>query len=253
MTLGVRAVHRTLRAAIGSGFNPTASKPFRLGNPGRGELSFLPAATRRYRALELTLQRSFGKKLGFTLAYVFSRSRGTYAGLYNSDQRAANPNNYFSLQLAEQAVNSTGPLPNDRPHVLKLVANYRATPTVALGTYFTVMSGTPLNQLGASYLIYRPIFLVQRGSAGRTPTLWDLNLRVSWELQRLLGARAGLELRLVADLLHVGNPQKAVDYDQVRFLAVDADGNQINPNPNYGQVLRYQDPTALRLGLEVGF
>ena len=47
----------------------------------------------------------------------------------------------------------------------------------------------------------------------------------------------------------MGSPQTAVDYDQMRFLGF----NQSNPNADFGQLLRYQDPMALRLGLEFGF
>ena len=33
----------------------------------------------------------------------------------------------------------------------------------------------------------------------------------------------------------------------------DEDGNQINPNPDYDQAIRFQPPMSIRLGLEVEF
>ena len=253
MTFGVRGVARSVREAIGVGFYRYFIEPPDFGNPGRGELSWLPPYTRDYRALELTLERSAAGKLGFLVSYVYSRNHGNYGGLYAADQRWAAPQNYFSLQLEDQAINSTGLLPNDRTHALKLVSTWAATEDLSIGAFFSAMSGTPLNELGATWFVYRPMFLVERGSAGRTPTLWDLNLRVTYNLQRLFRAASAPEVRLIADLQHVGSPRKAVDYDQQRFWSVDGDGSQGTPNLGFGQTIAYQEPMSLRLGLQISF
>ena len=47
--------------------------------------------------------------------------------------------------------------------------------------------------------------------------------------------------------------QATLDFEQVKYQAVDESGNQINPNPNYGGVIRYQPPMTLRLGIQLGF
>lgn len=247
--LGVQGIHRSLRAAVGSGFDPAVG--FVSGNPGKGELDFLPEAKREYTALVLVLERAGAPRLNYMVSYVLSRNRGNYSGLFNSDAGFAGPGNHFSLQLAEQAENSTGLLPNDRPHVFKLFASYRFDFGLTAGTFFTAQSGTPLNELGATFLPFRPSFLVERGSAGRTPAIWDLNFRLSFDL----GSAGTLPTpgRLILDVRHLGSPQKIVRLDQVRYLAVDESGDQGSPNPSYGEAIAYQPPISVRLGFEVGF
>jgi hypothetical protein len=44
-----------------------------------------------------------------------------------------------------------------------------------------------------------------------------------------------------------------VDYDQFHYYNQDPDGNQIDPNPTYGEPIRYYPPTTVRLGLEFSF
>lgn len=54
-------------------------------------------------------------------------------------------------------------------------------------------------------------------------------------------------------MYHLFSGRKAVDYDQIHYFNKDDDGNQIDPNPNYGMATRYYPPTTARLGLEVTF
>lgn len=245
--LGVHAIHRTLRAAVGVGFDPDQ----RFGNVGRGELSFLPEPKRDYTALGITVARAGTAKLSFLASYVLSRSWGNYTGLFASDQGVSNPNYNFSLQLSEQAVNSTGRLPNDRPHVFKLLGSYRFDFGLTAGAFFTVQSGTPLNEFGSSWAAFRPVFLVPRGSAGRTPAIWDLNLRFTYPLQRIgTGRTPG---SLILDIEHIGSPRNAVWVEQVRFGGLDDEGNQIAPNPGFGKALAHQPPMTLRLGFQTSF
>ncbi len=243
--LSVHIIHRTLRAAVGVGFDPDGH----FGNVGRGELSFLPGPKRDYTALGITVARSGTDNLSFLASYVLSRSWGNYTGLFASDQGVSNPNHNFSLSIPEQAVNSTGRLPNDRPHVFKLLGSYRLDFGLTVGTFFTVQSGTPLNEFGASWAFFRPVFLAPRGSAGRTSTIWDLNLRLTYRLQRIGWAPGSL----ILDIEHIGSPRKAVWAEQVRFGGIDEDGNQIGPNPGFGKALAYQPPMRLRLGFQGNF
>lgn len=251
--LGVHAIHRTLRAAVGVAFNrdELGNTTQHFGNIGRGELSFLPEPKRDYTALEVTVARSAADKSSFLASYVLSRSWGNYTGLFASDQGVSSPNYNFSLQLPEQAANSTGRLPNDRRHTFKLLGSYRFDFGLTAGTFFTVQAGTPLNEFGASWASLRPVFLVPRGSAGRTPAIWDLNLRLTYELPRV-GTR-GIPGSLILDIEHIGSPRRAVWVEQVRFGGLDGEGNQIAPNPGFGKALAYQPPMSLRLGFQAGF
>ena len=248
LKVGIRGTYRVQRQIYSGGFS--AAGVF-VGNPGRGDLSFLPEPERTYVALELSFEKT-GSPLSVSGSYVLSRLRGNYPGLYDADQRQANPGNSFALQLADQAPNSTGLLPNDRTHVFKLFGAYRFDRGITAGGFFTWQSGTPLNEFGATWLGYgRKSYLVERGAAGRTPALWELNLRLVYDL--LNSGLYRVPARLILDVMHVGSRREVVDVDQVRFGALDEEGNQAFPNENFGRAMRYQPPMTLRLGLEVDF
>lgn len=115
----------------------------------------------------------------------------------------------------------------------------------------TVQSGTPENAFGPDQYGFGPIFVAPRGSVGRTPAIWDLNLRFAYDLPwRTMGTG-----RVVLDLLHVGNPRTAVDVDQKlcnKYYYIFNLG-PADANPNYLQPTAYQPPMAARLGMEVNF
>jgi hypothetical protein len=247
LKVSLRGVYRTLRAVIGVGIAP----PVVAGNTGRGALDFLPEPERDYAALELTATKFGESRLDFQVSYTLSRTHGNYTGLFASDVLRTLPNWNAGLQLAEQGTNSTGLLPNDRTHVFKAVGSYRVTDRFTAGTFFTWQSGTPLNEYGASIVDqFFPVFLVKRGSAGRTPAIWDLNFRLAYDLNRPPALSRG---RIVLDLLHIGNPRTAVVTDQFRFQGRDrVDGSHIFPNPSFGGAIAHQAPMTLRLGIEMG-
>jgi hypothetical protein len=148
--------------------------------------------------------------------------------------------------------NATGRLPNDRPHVFKLAGSYRTAFGLSSGLTFSWMSGTPLSEWGGTELgppVYQ--FIGYRGSAGRTPSIWDLNLRFAYTMRSWGQSR--WRQRLILDLLHVASQEKPVDFIQQHYYAVDEDGNQTDPNPTYGMPFRFQPPMAVRLGVEVDF
>jgi hypothetical protein len=57
----------------------------------------------------------------------------------------------------------------------------------------------------------------------------------------------------VLDLLHVASGRRPVTLDQLHYAALDPQGRQAAPNPNYLQPSRYQPPMGVRLGAEVLF
>ena len=118
------------------------------------------------------------------------------------------------------------------------------------GLFFTWQSGAPLSKFGEHpFRFGRQVFVVPRGSDGRMPDLWDLNLRLSYLLDMSYFGR--IKPKLVLDFLHIGNPRQAVNFDQWVYY-LDEDYNQ-TPNSQYGKALAYQPPFAVRLGLDVRF
>jgi hypothetical protein len=244
--LGARGIYRTLRWAVDDSYSNLDSI-FLLGNPGRGGLSYLPKAKRNYSALEITAERFLGVRASFLASYVLSRKFGNYSGL---DYGNAGP----QFDDVEGTVNSTGLLPYDRTHVLKLSGSYRFDRGLSAGTAWVVESGTPLSELGATKTLgwYVPAFLQTRGSVGRTPTIWDWSIRLAYD--RLAWPGSATRPKLVLDLFHVFSQRRALRLDEQHFLPpVDAQGNQTNPNPRYLQPILFQPPFSARLGLVVSY
>jgi carboxypeptidase family protein len=249
--LTVRGIRRHLRSSFQWGWYLSEGQQlFVIGTPGRGAFSFLPPPRREYTALEIAFDGAW-RSLRYRASYVLSRTYGNYTGLYASDYDAAMPGGNTTLLVPWQATNSTGLLPNDQTQVIKLTGAFRAVSSLALGAFLNVASGIPENDFGAnpSFGPIPPVFLEQRGSVGRTPTLWDLNLQVVYNLPWRQSGRC----RMVLDVLHVGNPRTTVEVDQQHYFAQDTLGRQQNPNPNYLHPTSFQPPMAARIGVEVSF
>jgi len=248
---GVCGVHRVLREGLENSFLPdTGEQAF--GNPGRGKLSAFPRVKRLYSAIEFSLEKTGGGNFNFIASYVLSRNYGNYMGLFNSDFNYPFPNSNGSFDILETLANGTGLLPNDRPHVFKFSGSYRFDFGLTAGTWIIWQSGTPLNEFGGS--TSGPpwyVFLRQRGTAGRTPPIFDLNLRLTYDLTRLTHTR--WQPKLIADIFHIGSRRRPVDVEQVHYFNQDQTGNQMNPNPIYSLATRYHPPVSMRLGIEVDF
>jgi hypothetical protein len=247
--LTVRAIRRNLRSSFQFGIDYSQDPIFVLGTPGKGNFDFLPPPEREYTALEVAAEGMWGGG-SYRASYVLSRTWGNYPGLFNSDFGFANPGQVTTFFMPGQGENSTGYLPNDRTHVVKLSGSYATRFGLGVGTVFTFETGTPINDFAAgSSGPFFPTFVAPRGSAGRTPSLWDLNVRLTYNFP--IARR--WQMQAVLDLLHVGNPRRAVWVDESHYLTLDENGNPGSPNPNYKQPIAYQPPMAARLGLEVNF
>jgi hypothetical protein len=255
-TVGVRGIHRWLRASVTAAFQPDGE--LSGGNPGRGPLSHLPASKRTYSALELTLG-VHRPGLRATASYVLSRSHGNYPGLFAADAGGLRggsfgPNNNQLTYFPVQQVNSEGLLPNDRTHVFKLFGAYELGFGLTVGTSVVAQAGTPLSEFGRVPSGFNtPLFLEPRGSEGRSPAVWNLDLRLTYDLPRNLPGR------LILDVLHIGNPQEAVRFDQRRFNGARGSpfdsfeqlvNNQVGERPAFGTPIGFQPPFTIRLGLE---
>jgi len=247
---GVRGVYRNLGDIIENTINPDFSST--LGNPGKGILDFLAEPVRRYTALELSLENTFGRKLHLASSYVLSKTYGNFPGLFDGDGR--NPHANVSTQYWTADQISEGLLPNDRTHVFKMYGSYVFDFGLTTGWFFTWQSGTPLSEYGGTWAGPNAFsHLVPRGTAGRTPSIWDANLRLAYDLSHLTGTIGGTRSRLLFDVFHLFGQKESVDIDQVHYFGLDAEGNQAGLNPNFGTVVAYQPPMTIRFGLEILF
>jgi hypothetical protein len=207
--------------------------------------------------LQLALERSGPGATRYYLSYVLSRTRGNYTGLYITDWAPDFPAPSSAGPIygfPSQHVGGTGLLPNDRTHLFKAQGSHQLPFGLGVGASLLIASGTPRTEYGAiaeiPFLPWRGL-ASRRGTAGRTPAIWDLGLRVTYDLE--VSRLAAVRPRVLLDLQHVGSPRAAVSYDQQRYTCLDANGNQSCPNPNYGRVTQYQPAMTARMGVVVGF
>jgi hypothetical protein len=248
---GVRGIYRVLGQAVEDVYVQDLQS-FRWGNPGEGILSFAPRPERQYTALVLTFERPISNGYSFSLSYVLSRTYGNYPGLFNSDNEQFNPNATTTFDVAESFANSTGLLPNDVTHMLKFSGSYEFDSGLSAGATFLVQSGVPVNEFGGtSFGPGWATFLQPRGYAGRTPALWDLNVRLTYNIAALTST--SWRPRLILDILHLASQRKPTALNQMHYFTRDANGNQIDPNPFYLTPTHYQLPMSVRLGIELSF
>ena len=246
--VSAHATYRVLHWAIEDGV-PPGDSVLRMGNPGRGSLAAMPRAKQRYAALEFSVERATPGPFYLMASYVLSRNIGNYTGLYATDYGLAHPNSGPQYDFPDlMTPNAYGLLPNDRTHVAKVAASYRLGVGATLGGFLTAASGTPLNEYGTSaYATGYYTFLRPRGSVGRTPATWSLDLHASYDLP--VAGGAPVRPKLLLDVFNVGSLRQALLYDQVHYL----DAAKSFENPTYGAVTKYQPPMSARVGMVVDF
>ena len=254
--LGIKGIYRNLREVVEDAdkfignFDGQDIYQRILGNPGRGQLNFLPKFTREYSALQITFQKPRGI-FNFLISYVLSRNYGNYPGLFDSDMIYPDAN-LGNLNRSIQLVNATGLLPNDRTHIVKLFGSYNFDFGLTTGTSFILSSGTPLNEYGplppndGSNIIFHS----KRGTAGRTSTIWDWNIRFSYNIDSFSNWYNGL--KIIVDIFHLFSQREVVIQGQHKYIADDGQGN-LQINESYLNPEVYQNPTTIRLGVELRF
>jgi Carboxypeptidase regulatory-like domain len=232
-----------------------------------------PGATRTYQAVQFTANKRFARRWFLAGSYTLSRLRGNYVGLYDADNNQLNPNQSTQYDAPGIMVNRNGPLPNDRPHLIRLDGYYtqpfgHSSLTAGLG--FVGRSGQPLNALGsyestADYSSY----ILPRGSMGRTPFVTRFDLHLAYR-RSVLGK---LSAEVFFDIFNLFNQRTVLTQDQVytedtvqpipggskaslqNLTTTDANNNAVpvTKNPNFLMPTSYQAPISGRLGVRVMF
>jgi hypothetical protein len=189
----------------------SGSEVYITGNPGRGlHREFLeqfgyegPYATARrdYNAVEIQLDRRFAQNYFFNVNYTYSRLRGNYSGLSNSDEAGRSDpgvNRSFDLPhigFTAAGGSDYGPLATDRPHVVNAYGGYLldwkgSSNETLFSAIQTFQSGTPQSTL-VSFIV--PIFLNGRGDMGRTPMFSQTDFNVTHRYKFGRDDRFGIE------------------------------------------------------------
>ncbi len=249
--LTLKGTYRYLPQTVedGSLDGPPDYSIWTIGNPGTQNLSFLPKLYRIYKSIEISIENLNYENYFFILSYVLSRNYGNYAGLY--EDGAPQPNTSGLPDITAQVPKDEGLLPNDRTHIFKFSGSFAFRFGFTIGTFFLWESGTPLTEF-AKVSGYLPTYFASpRGTAGRTPSIWDLNFRFSYDLSNLLNSSIKPKIKL--DLFHIFSQRTPVNYDQVHYRGIDQNGQPSDPNPNYLIPITFQPPFTARLGLEINF
>ena len=269
VSLGLSAIYNTLGNAIDDMALDGGRLRF-IGNPGSlirvhpvtGEVLdtpvFFPELVREYRALQLVFQKRLRDNWQLAGSYVYSRLEGSYGVTKGEDAR------FIHFALPESTANTSGLLPNDRTHQAKLYGSYQWSFGLTSGLVAQYLSGTPINKLGTfsrrPFLSRGQRYITPRGSAGRTPDLFTLDLHLGYTLQ----VGRALSVSLFGDLFNVTDSQRAVSVDEIWTNApkdTTEDPNECGGtdpdcpqgNPNWGEPLTFQDPRTLRLGIRLSW
>lgn len=252
LTARARGIHRELREVIEDGFDEDTGM-WVNGNPGRGALEELPDPVRRYTALELSAEYAPSSRTLLAGSYVLSRNYGNYPGVIDVGVGLTDPNLGPLYDDPRMFPNSKGLLPNDRTHVFKLYGTRAFDNGLSVGGFFTWQSGAPRSRIVLLEGTFYRGFVTDRGSDGRMPSLWNLDLRFAYDLSRSFAVPPRVRPRLLLDVFHVLSPEVATNVDQVEFLEITEDGTPISANPTFGRAISYQPPMTVRLGVQTLF
>ena len=170
---------------------------------------------RDYTALTLLARHRLVDRLYLQASYTYSRTRGNYPGTLSYDNAQVGPNNSTQYDLVELLVNRRGPLPQDRPHFVKLDGAYSLplgpSQVLTLGVRFRASSGVPITALG-THPLYGPneVAILPRGALGRTSFDHNLSLRLAYAR----GLGRGMTLEVFADVYNVYDRQSAITVDE---------------------------------------
>ncbi|MBC7551347.1 MAG: TonB-dependent receptor [Cellulomonas sp.] len=239
--------------------------------------------TRTYNALQFTATRRFSKKLYVQGSYTFSKTQGNYPGLISYDNGQIDPNISSQYDLIELTANRYGPLPQDRPHYIKLDGYYtfdlKKAGSFTTGIRLRALSGIPENALAGHYLYgANESFLLPRGQIGRTDFEHGLDVHLGYAKN----LRKNTNLEIYADLYNIynrqgsfgvddtyapqntrggvqnANPVSGGTYEDLIWVkAINRDGGErqdpINRNPNYRNTNRRYAPGYVQFGMRLTF
>jgi hypothetical protein len=232
----------------------------------RGNETF-PEPVRNYNALIFTARKRFSENFSLIASYTYSRTVGNYPGLFQASNGQLDPNLSSQFDLTGLLLNRDGPLPNDRPHNLKLVGFYTLPLDEAnqegltFSLTFRAESGIPIEVLGRNPL-YGALetFILPRGAGGRTPMLTSLDFKLGysidrvelgWEIFNVLNSRqvVSVDQEFTVDRVQ---PMVNGDYEDLATLKTTSGGIP-RRNPNYGQPLSFQQPLSMRFSARIKF
>ena len=137
--------------------NPGEDLSANIDLDGTGELTAItipadaigiPGPTRKYRALEFTVERAWDDKWFLKGSYTYAKNYGNTEGYVKSDNGQDDAGITQDFDFPGLMDGAYGYLPNDRRHQLKLFGSYQVADEWRVGGNLLVKSGRPQNCFG---------------------------------------------------------------------------------------------------------
>ena len=228
-----------------------------------------PDPIRKYRAVEIELNKRFSNNWQAFFNWRIAKLEGNFEGHLRNDNGQTDPgiSSLFDFTSGDLGLLGNqfaiGPLNTDRRHIINLYGSYsfsrdgmfRRLSGLNLGMNMHFETGLPINGLDPHpvYLNTGEIPVGGRGSFGRTPnyTRFDLHADYAWALTEKT------RLKFVADFFNLFNSQTLLRPDENTALDFDASLGTNPPNPDFlkpratlGTLAQgYHAPFNMRLGL----
>ncbi len=257
--------------------NVAATSPVFPAPAGIAQASFEdPEHT--YDAIELTANKAFADNWSLLASYRWSKLEGNFEGFFRNDNGQSDPaiTSLFDFPTNDPSYTQigtplfgyrgdirflgsslgTGPLPNDRPHQVKIYGNYAWT-KLNLGVGFNWGSGLPLQAQAANpnYISGGEIPEALRGTGIQTvnngfKTRADDDLTFDMHADYTFNIADGKQKVLFfVDAFNLFQRQAALEYDNFTERGFQ------DPNPDFGYEKRgggrftgFQTPRQVRLG-----
>lgn len=216
-----------------------------------------PEPERTYKAVEISMEKSFDGIWGARFSYVWSESEGNYEGALKSDNGQVDPGLSQDFDQPGLTDNSYGFLPNHRAHSFKAFGNWQVTPALNIGANLIIQSPRKFGCQGVHPTdffasLYGPAswfcqgVATPRGSVFESDWTKNLDLTFAYNLSEVF-AIPGDSLVLRADVFNVFGFEAETDYNE--FGDLDAS----TPDPDYGRPTAYQAPRGVRLSVAYRF
>jgi hypothetical protein len=215
-----------------------------------------PKVDRKYWGGEIMVRKSFSTALWLQASFVYSSLTGNYDGEVRQGRGQTDPGINADYDYFYFNYNNDGKLFLDRPVNFRIDGSYTFPFKLYTGLQFYVQSGAPLNKQGYFNAGYgAEIQLVERGTAKRLPTLYELNMTLGYPFQ--IGPVTLTPQFFAFNLLN----RQTETLEDVRFSTSQPAGypdtildpNQEQTNSDYGKITQRLAPRLFRFAFKIAF
>ena len=213
-----------------------------------------PKASRKYKALEFTFERLWDEQWMMGGSLVLASSKGNHEGYVKSDNGQTDAGLTSSFDQPGLTDGSYGYLPNDRRWTVKAWGSYQFQNGLMVGANFLGRDGRPINCIGnhptdefaqeyGSESFYCGGELIKRGSVGRTPNIYNVDVSAQYTFE--LSDKGTVVVR--ADIFNVFDWSNEVEVREYGELS------RAGADPNYGKPTYFQEERKVRFSALYNF